>query len=525
MENEIKIECAYTELVDIEKLIPHPKNSNSHPVEQVEDLKKAILFSGIRRPIVVSTLSGFIISGHCEYESLKQLGVKKVPVDYQNFKDDLHERIDMAAHNLLARQSKLVTVNLQDLAIELDQNNLSCALAGIPENKLEILATQPPEYFSENPDPFFGSVPQGQIQSASGEGKPEPRLLTDQFLVPPFTVLDQRQGYWQERKRQWLSLGIKSEIGRQATAFKAQKALCTILEQNAAERKAKEYNTKGWVDSKQGAGELTETGLMAGNGTSIFDPVLCELAYRWFCPENGTVVDPFAGGSVRGVVASKTQRNYIGIELRQEQVDANRIQSDVICESHQPVWHCGDGADVVSLCNGVQADFIFSCPPYADLEVYSDDPRDLSTMKYSDFRDAYRKIIAESVSLLKQDRFACFVVSEVRNKYSQGFYHNLFRDTIEAFESAGALFYNEAVLINSIGTLAIRVGRMFSASRKLGRTHQNVLVFCKGDPVKATKACGEIKIVDLIDPSEPESVGEKTEYGEKINFADIGKEV
>ena len=36
----------------------------------------------------------------------------------------------------------------------------------------------------------------------------------------------------------------------------------------------------------------------AASGTSIFDPVLCEIAYRWFCPAGGTVLDPFAGGSV-----------------------------------------------------------------------------------------------------------------------------------------------------------------------------------------------------------------------------------
>ena len=41
------------------------------------------------------------------------------------------------------------------------------------------------------------------------------------------------------------------------------------------------------------------------SGTSIFDPVLCELAYRWFCPPGGTVLDPFAGGSVRGIVSSR----------------------------------------------------------------------------------------------------------------------------------------------------------------------------------------------------------------------------
>ena len=36
------------------------------------------------------------------------------------------------------------------------------------------------------------------------------------------------------------------------------------------------------------------------NGTSIFDPVVCELAYTWFAPVGGVVLDPFAGGSVRG---------------------------------------------------------------------------------------------------------------------------------------------------------------------------------------------------------------------------------
>ncbi|MGB3312861.1 MAG: DNA methyltransferase, partial [Albidovulum sp.] len=63
------------------------------------------------------------------------------------------------------------------------------------------------------------------------------------------------------------------------------------------------------------------------SGTSIFDPVLCEIAYRWFCPQGGTVLDPFAGGSVRGIVASQLGRAYVGIELRAEQVAANQAQA------------------------------------------------------------------------------------------------------------------------------------------------------------------------------------------------------
>jgi len=40
------------------------------------------------------------------------------------------------------------------------------------------------------------------------------QTLAERFVVPPFSVLDARQGYWQERKRAWLALGIQSELGR-----------------------------------------------------------------------------------------------------------------------------------------------------------------------------------------------------------------------------------------------------------------------------------------------------------------------
>jgi DNA modification methylase len=223
------------------------------------------------------------------------------------------------------------------------------------------------------------------------------------------------------------------------------------------------------------------------SGTSIFDPVLCELAYRWFSPDGGTVLDPFAGGSVRGIVASHTGRQYVGVELRAEQVAANRAQENVAVDP-LPVWHCGDSRNIDNICKDVAADFIFSCPPYADLEVYSDDPKDLSTLSYPEFRPAYFEIIAKACTLLKQDRFACFVVGDVRDK--RGNYYNFVGDTVEAFRAAGLEYYNEAVLVTAVGSLPIRAGKQFTASRKLGKTHQNVLVFVKGDGKKATQACG-----------------------------------
>jgi hypothetical protein len=180
-------------------------------------------------------------------------------------------------------------------------------------------------------------------------------------------------------------------------------------------------------------GSSSEAG---ASGTSIFDPVLCELAYRWFCPAGGAVLDPFAGGSVRGIVAARLGHPYTGIDLSGRQLQANEAQAEALCaEGTRPRWLEGDSRELAALAPG-EYDLLFSCPPYADLEVYSDDPRDLSTMPYEDFLRNYREIIRQGVALLREDRFACFVVGDVRDP--RGFYRGFVADTVRAFEDAGA---------------------------------------------------------------------------------------
>ena len=151
----------------------------------------------------------------------------------------------------------------------------------------------------------------------------------------------------------------------------------------------------------------------------------------------------------------------------------------------------GDSQDIRSIAPG-DYDFVFSCPPYADLEVYSDDPRDLSTMDYEAFLEAYGRIIAESVAMLAKDRFACFVVGDVRDK--KGHLRGFPWHTVEAFQRAGAGLYNDAVLVTQAGSLPIRVGKQFETTRKLGRSHQYVLVFVKGDARAAVEAIGPVEV-------------------------------
>jgi len=231
-------------------------------------------------------------------------------------------------------------------------------------------------------------------------------------------------------------------------------------------------------------------------GTSIFDPVLCEIIYKWFCPDNGHILDPFAGGSVRGIVSNYLGYKYTGVELSPDQVDANIKQAEDIIPVNKPTWVLGDSVNIKQLVKG-EFDLIFSCPPYFDLEIYSDNKQDLSNYEtYEDFIKAYKQIIQDSVFLLKEDRFACFVVGDIRDK--KGFYRNFVTDTINAFNKSGCLLYNEAILVTKVGSLPIRAGIYFQSGRKLGKTHQNVLVFYKGNPKNIKENFSEIEISDKL---------------------------
>jgi DNA modification methylase len=273
-------------------------------------------------------------------------------------------------------------------------------------------------------------------------------ILRDRFIEPPFSVLDTKSGNWQRRKKLWIAKGIKSEIGR------------------------KEKMTFGKFNPIHGNENRFDD-----ISTSIFDPALCEVLYNWFCIPGGSILDPFAGGSVRGVVANYLGYKYTGVDIRNEQIDSNREQAlDILPVDNQPQWYVGDSNIILNNTWQTKFDMVFSCPPYADLEVYSDLDGDISNKPYNQFLELYESIIQKSCKLLKSGGYACFVVGEVRDK--KGDYIGFVPDTIRAFQKSGMKFYNECILLNSLGSASMRAnGNM--KSQKLVKVHQNILVFKK----------------------------------------------
>lgn len=298
--------------------------------------------------------------------------------------------------------------------------------------------------------------------------KPEPtRFLRDRYLEPTFTVLDRRGGAWLDRDRKWKALGIRSEVGREdGLTFTS--------------------NINFGADYNEGADKTADGEQRAS--TSIFSPTLAELMLRWYSRTGDAVFDPFAGGSVRGIVSGTLDRPYTGLELRPEQVQSNNEQRHIVEHGPQPTWIAGDSAQMDALLPAnYQADMVLSCPPYAYLEKYSDDPHDLSSMDYQHFLVAYRHIIKRTVARVRDDRFIAWIVGEVREKGGDGSLVGLIPDTVQAFRDAGAEPYNDHIVLTPIGSAMLRAPRLYETSRKACRIHEYALVFIKGNARTATK--------------------------------------
>lgn len=728
-------------IVDLTEFKPDPANPNKGNSRGREVLDSSVKDLGAGRSLVADK-DGVIVAGNKTREAMLKQGLTKAVVVHVDGDTPVVVQrgdMDMADPTGKARRYAFMDNRAGELSLTWDdQQVINAVNAGLDmsalwsSTELDALVNGPTDLAGGKKDPEGAKATQG--------------ALAARFVVPPFTILDSRQGYWQDRKRQWRAVGqgLVSDEGRDVAVF---------------------------------ADSSTFVGLSPLSAASIFDPVVAEIAYRWFNLPAGHVLDPFAGGAVRGVVASMLGCPYTGIDLRPEQVAVNHtlwskiveVQSGVVvdvmephpvqdpaamtavqfvggmwfkrddsftigtagnggkvrtcwglaqgatglvtagsraspqvnivagiaqllgipCEVHtpsgkigaevqmavdagaklvqhkaghnpviiarareaaeanawreipfgmecqaavdatrkqvanlpggilrlvvpvgsgmslagilwglkdcgrkipvlgvvvgadpkkrleqyapkdwadtvtlvksevdyhdeapttevhgikldpiyeakcipylkegdcmwvvgrrasakpitvpakagpDPTWIVGDSLDMdTALPEGEMYDFIFSCPPYYDLEEYSDDPADLSNQKtYGDFLRVYREIIRLSVARLKPNRFACFVVGDIRDK--EGAFRNFHGHTVQAFEDAGARFYNDLVLVQPNISAAVRANSQFSGMRKAVKIHQNVLVFWKGDPRVVKDIMPPCEVPDPTPASDP----------------------
>lgn len=313
--------------------------------------------------------------------------------------------------------------------------------------------------------------------SGATNSKPANASLNDRFIVPPFSILDTRKGYWQERKKKWRELIGDNGESRNDTLITSPEIKYKDLYQRTRQHREelgltfKEYLDKYVPDDVK----EREASKVLSAGVSLLDPVMAEIVCRWFGQDNCKTFDCFAGDSVFGYVSAHLGNEFVGIELRPEQARLNNER----VEGMTARYINDDGQNVAQHIAPDSQDLLFSCPPYFDLEKYSDLENDASNQdSYEDFIKILENAFKAAVGCLKDNRFAVIVVGDVRDK-STGFYYDFCGDIKRIFKEAGMPLYNEIILVETGASTALRAGR-YMESRKVAKMHQNILVFYKG---------------------------------------------
>lgn len=171
-------------------LVPYANNANVHTGQQIDQIAKSIDEFGFCDPVGVWTNPDGVIEiveGHGRVLAAKRLGYDTLPVIYLDALSDEQRRAYTHVHNQLTRNSSFDIAILDD---EIEALDFDWEALGFDSIMDEADAVEPTEEDISSP------------------------TLADRFGVPPFTVLNAREGKWQDRKKDWIGLGIRSEIGR-----------------------------------------------------------------------------------------------------------------------------------------------------------------------------------------------------------------------------------------------------------------------------------------------------------------------
>lgn len=243
-------------MVRIDELKPYENNAKIHGPEQIEQLRRSLREFGFVSPVLIDEDKN-LIAGHGRVEAARAEGMTEVPYVTVSDLTEAQRRAYIIADNRLAETGEWDAARLKFEMEELSSLSFDTALTGFVMDEIETISVNAYE----------------RQRAGSGQTEDVARYhLRDLFGCNPFSVLDCKTAEWMDRKRMWIDLGIRSETGR-------------------------DDNLTG---APQSPDYITSMCDNFAPGTSVFDPALCELMYRWFAPPGGTILDPFAGGSVRG---------------------------------------------------------------------------------------------------------------------------------------------------------------------------------------------------------------------------------
>jgi hypothetical protein len=207
--------------------------------------------------------------------------------------------------------------------------------------------------------------------------------------------------------------------------------------------------------------------------TSTFNPALAEVLVSWYSNPGGMVIDPFCGGPVRGVVAAMMGRRYHGADIRPEQIQANQTETEKLPPTdHLPTYEHADSLR----SRWPAAQMVFTSPPYHDLEIYSDDPLDLSTMTWPNYLRALSASFQYTAAALTPGGFAVWVIADIPGR-------PLVAELTKIGDSSPLVDYHETLtIVHRVGTAGWRAAVNYPRTGRATRVHSSAVVFKAVEP-------------------------------------------
>lgn len=174
----------------------------------VEAIMRSLATFKQRKPIVVRTSTNEVIAGNHTFMAAQKLGWSHIAVVWVD-DDDTTAQAFALADNRTAELGDYDSEALASMIADVQREDAKLLEAtSYTDADLQALLDE----ISATPDTDEPAAPEPSSRLA-------PIKLADRFLGLPVSVLNSREGWWQDRKRAWVDLGIESELGRDGKAL------------------------------------------------------------------------------------------------------------------------------------------------------------------------------------------------------------------------------------------------------------------------------------------------------------------
>ena len=240
---------------------------------------------------------------------------------------------------------------------------------------------------------------------------------------------------------------------------------------------------------------------------SSFPKDITKIYVYFFTNKGDTVLDPFSGHNSRMSAVVETKRNYIGYDICEPYVNVINEAYEKYKLMGVPVgnltMHFESSENIMEEDNSV--DFIFTSPPFWNVEYYNDDPRQLGgrlshkgERTYEEFLEGYQRVINQCARVLKSGHYIGFNVEDI---HRDGKLILFSMDTIKAFQNAGLTISDIVITPYTSSAKMFQIPKILNSH--FGKTHGYIIFARKGDKLKPGEITeGEEEEIEEIEDEE-----------------------